>query len=106
MNCKNCIHNSLCEYAAKEHRAISFLRASIENVASDVIGSMDACCNYFQDKDEFIKLQHGSWTNNTFGYTCSCCEALESAEREYCPACGAKMDLKEEETDGQDERPA
>lgn len=95
MNCTNCIHNTLCEYAAKDSKVLSFIRASIENGASDVIGSMDNCCKYFQDKNKFIELQHAYWASSTFGFTCSYCESCATAEREYCPFCGAKMDGEE-----------
>ena len=105
MNCTNCVHNTLCEYAAKDNKVLSFIRTSIESGASDVIGSIDDCCKYFQDKTKFIELQHAFWASSTFGYICSYCKSCAPAEREYCPYCGAKMDLEEEYHD-KDERPA
>jgi hypothetical protein len=56
-------------------------------------------------------VKHGRWVENKYGYiTCSNCNNFpletmtgslitmhyEPYESEYCPHCGAKMDLKEE----------
>ena len=97
MNCTNCLHNTLCEYAAKDHKILAFIRASIENGAADVMGSMEECCRYFQDKSKFIELQHAYWSSSTFGYTCSYCKSCATYEREYCPYCGARMDGEPEQ---------
>ena len=55
-------------------------------------------------------VKHGRWVENKYGYiTCSNCDGFpleamtgslitihyEPYESEYCPYCGAKMDLKE-----------
>lgn len=56
-------------------------------------------------------VKHGRWIENKYGYiTCSVCDGFpleamtgslitmlyEPYESEYCPHCGAKMDLKEQ----------
>ena len=57
-----------------------------------------------------VPVKHGRWAENKYGYiTCSVCDGFpleamtgslitmlyEPYESEYCPHCGAKMDLKE-----------
>lgn len=45
------------------------------------------------------KVKHGKWLINSDGYYpyCSCCmrEPESGTMTDYCPNCGAKMDLKE-----------
>ena len=58
-----------------------------------------------------LPVKHGRWKENKYGYiTCSVCDGFpleamtgslitmlyEPYESEYCPHCGAKMDLKEQ----------
>lgn len=54
-----------------------------------------------------VPVVHGRWV--LFGadkrgrggvYTCTACNSCRPVKSEYCPNCGAKMDVKEVETDG------
>jgi DNA-directed RNA polymerase subunit RPC12/RpoP len=46
-------------------------------------------------------VRHGRWINHGWNTVCSeCGEDYAFAKRNYCPNCGAKMDLKEDDKDG------
>ena len=54
------------------------------------------------DAIEIYRVRHGRWTWNETGeidweqfYICSNCGDKEYWESNYCPNCGAKMDLEE-----------
>ena len=96
MTCRDCIHNPLCEYAAKDHHALSFIRNSIEKGVPEIMGTMEKCCTFFKDRSRFIEQKHSQWIENTFGYVCPVCEELDAVKHDYCPNCGTKMDLEDE----------
>lgn len=70
-----------------------------------IITAIDECKTI-----DAIPVKHGKWAENKYGYiTCSICGSFplgvmtgslitmhyEPYESEYCPHCGAKMDLEE-----------
>ena len=49
---------------------------------------------------DVVEVKHGEWIYNVKYYSCSICAGkrfnlLLGLDAEYCPYCGAKMDLKE-----------
>ena len=49
---------------------------------------------------DVVEVKHGKWIYNVKYYSCSICAGkrfnlLLGVDAEYCPYCGAKMDLKE-----------
>ena len=59
-------------------------------------------CNHYQDAADVAPVRHGWWTWNEEGeidweqfYRCSNCGDKEYWESNFCPNCGAKMDLEE-----------
>lgn len=43
------------------------------------------------------EVRHGQWIDMDDHVMCSCCGATHyGADKNYCPNCGAQMDLKEE----------
>ena len=57
---------------------------------------------HIRDTDDVVKVfgpvRHGGWIqqplNGTHIWRCSKCETLGSPQWNYCPNCGAKMDLR------------
>ena len=53
-----------------------------------------------QPTADVVEVKHGEWIYNVKYYSCSICAGkrfnlLLGTDAEYCPYCGAKMDLKE-----------
>lgn len=47
--------------------------------------------------DEYAKVLHGRWEQtgmHLLPYECSACGSKEGGRTNYCPNCGAKMDLE------------
>lgn len=42
----------------------------------------------------FSPVQHGYWEDSSNGWTCSICSRDVSKDYNYCPNCGAKMDIE------------
>ena len=45
---------------------------------------------------DVAEVRHGRWADNVWVWTCSECGNDASADWDYCPHCGAKMDIKRE----------
>jgi len=45
---------------------------------------------------DVVEVRHGRWEYNVFFWTCSKCGNDASADWDYCPHCGARMDEVEE----------
>lgn len=95
MTCKDCVHYEACQ------EMYDFL-TSLEDI--DMLDNKYAeqGCLLFKNKADFVEVKHAKWTwkelYGEVGYmlVCSECEDSEGAcERfDYCPNCGARMDLK------------
>ena len=95
MTCKNCIHFEACKNI-------------LEAVNPDYKGkniTVESVCEVFKNKSDYAKVKHGYWIYDAKDeyFFCSQCElsALNnyrglSADSEYCPHCGAKMDGKDD----------
>ena len=90
--CKNCYLLASCDAWVRNATTLyDDYTYSIEN------------CPYYVSVDNVVEVKHGKWIwkelYGEVGYmlVCSECEESEGAcERyDYCPHCGAKMDLKE-----------
>ena len=97
--CKECLRYEVCRADGNVFSHI----ISDHDVASDI-------CPHFKDKTKYVEQKHGRWEKwwcedyITYFHRCSVCgeDALtkeETAHDEvlsnYCPNCGAKMDLEE-----------
>ena len=61
-------------------------------------------CRYYEEKADVVEVKHGEWeffANDSRTYTCSNCHITQTVNVfngkvmfDYCPYCGAKMDLK------------
>jgi len=58
-----------------------------------------------EPKTEFVPVEvvHGEWVlfaknHHSTKYKCSVCSALYDGQSPYCPNCGAKMDIRQVET--------
>lgn len=76
--CKDCVHHDWCF-----------------TVRPDGFDFLFSCgpCKGFKDKTKYIEQKHSQWDKNGYCscgfWTCYC------GDYDYCPKCGAKMDLKE-----------
>lgn len=43
----------------------------------------------------FALVKHGHWNEEMGGYVCSVCEGFSDFATNYCPHCGAKMEVDE-----------
>ncbi len=43
---------------------------------------------------DVAEVRHGRWSDNIWVWTCSECGNDASTDWDYCPHCGAKMDIK------------
>ena len=79
--CKDCLHDDIC----------LFLLDIKLNGYTDEIAIEP--CKRFKDKTKYIEQKHSQWDKNGYCscgfWTCYC------GDYDYCPKCGAKMDLKE-----------
>ena len=81
-DCKKC----LCLNACQEHYAVS---------ESCGIRNHDRC-KCFVNKDEYVEVVHGRWlVCGQECFVCSVCHDNVMINYNYCPYCGAKMDLEE-----------
>ena len=75
----------------------------------DNLGEAETFKAHYLDDQPTIEaepVKHGKWIEthiiyNNYGFTCSNCEelcneyhAIDNGEYDYCPYCGAKMDLE------------
>lgn len=44
-------------------------------------------------------VKHGQWEDCSNGWMCSCCERDNTKDTPFCPNCGARMDLKDGDTE-------
>ena len=82
--CKDCIHFDICR--------------KIETLTK-FSGDNEAYCEAFKNKANYEEVKHGRWvyekTHQGMKYVCSeCSEIPECFEPNYCPNCGARMDLE------------
>lgn len=93
-SCEDCIHYLVCECSGGE------LYESVELLRND--------CSTFKNKADVVEVKHGYWiydySAGELGVTdaplcekCSVCGEYTVDEENFCPNCGAKMDLKERE---------
>lgn len=47
--------------------------------------------------NEDIEIGAGTWKAGTTVYKCPCCDSFISRSSNYCPHCGCRMDLEDEE---------
>ena len=88
-NCRTCNHYiaSLkeCGGGAEGEAVCQFLRSAFDTVDAEPV-------------------RHGSWKKDKYTKECSECKSTywrrEGVEWNYCPECGAKMDLEEGEENG------
>ena len=97
MTCKDCIHNGVCE---------------VVRVASGFKEKAELCKEY-KNKANYAEVKHGEWIyyecvssydGAKSGFACSCCSGFVDEEifdmdefnKDFCGACGAKMDRKKE----------
>ena len=55
-------------------------------------------CEDFKNKADFAEVKHARWEERKIEYMlygCSYCDCRVDYEFNYCPNCGAKMDLNE-----------
>lgn len=104
------------EYAAKEikdncemHEECSDCLFEKEYLVCPFTSSIYPCDWIFDIREEEGTTRHGKWTpvepdsrGFTFRFTCSVCggyttyyEDANGCDYDYCPNCGAKMDLEE-----------
>ena len=89
-----------------------YLEAAIEAVQKSVMlndyekGFIQALLQKVPAVDA-APVVHGRWENpyiNRYGHPCHCCSVCgfkaSYQDKNYCPNCGAKMDLKEGGNDG------
>ena len=86
--CNNCLHFEVCEKKDK--------KINIGNRVRDLIHD----CICFKDKLEYVKQNHGYWIAHDLLFEpskCSVCgrTMYNTNGADYCPHCGAKMDLEE-----------
>ena len=61
-----------------------------------VFATPGMAATFFQRNNVVIQ-KHGHWKptgKHLLPYQCSACESLEEGRTNYCPNCGAKMDLE------------
>ena len=87
-------------YIERESAIKSLLDDSPEQVSYSREDAAD--CIRYMDAADVVTVRHGRWLgskhkifSNTYDYVCSKCGCdYALAEYNYCPNCGAKMDLK------------
>lgn len=82
--CKDCLHVDACVCWVENFSSLpddEFRKLRADN------------CGNFKDKTKYIEQKHSQWDKNGYCscgfWTCYC------GDYDYCPKCGAKMDLKE-----------
>ena len=83
MTCKDCIHYKMCDFPS---------------ITNDI--TIAKSCEDFKNKADYAEVKHGKWKRRGQEIYCSVCKN-ESAFNpfgaskfsDYCPHCGAKMDL-------------
>lgn len=98
MICNNCIHQKACinAYASMGYFSV------IDETKQDEYKHTILECSQFEDKSKFQEVRHGKWIEDNDGVTrCSVCGHKANRNfyvnvqelSEFCPHCGAKMDL-------------
>ena len=75
------------------------LSESIRNRSGTAIQKFfaDACVAGAKTVEDVAQVAHAAWMIDEFGRSCSACEEYiddDARPSEYCPNCGAKMDLE------------
>ena len=83
--CKRCYHNYVCEQY-NENRDLTRTKCDYKN-------------SHFIDAADVVPVRHGRWVypiGMAYNYVCSeCGKSIGVIKHNYCPNCGAKMDLEE-----------
>lgn len=65
---------------------------------NDIFVKPNGYCFYGEKKEQSAEpVRHGKWEDCSNGWMCSVCHRDVSKNYNYCPNCGAKMDLDEVE---------
>lgn len=104
--CTNCIHSAACQ-AWIQHGKM--LYDDFEYFTGNCPHFINAGLNELVAKDTYKKVVHGRWIEDTERYIfgrkkndiCSNCRTSSGIIKfNYCPNCGAKMDLERKGMDG------
>ena len=83
--CKRCYHNYVCEQY-NENRDLTRTKCDYKN-------------SHFIDAADVVPVRHGRWVypiGMAYNYVCSeCGKSIGVIKHNYCPNCGAEMDLEE-----------
>lgn len=69
---------------------------AIDNVHKSIIEAMQSFLDDIP-KADVEEVQHARWHFDGVSYECSACKEVYRSGYNYCPWCGAKMDLEGEE---------
>ena len=84
-NCKDCLHCDVCA-----HRYEKLCKGT-------KIEDLNHACTKFKDRTKYVEVAHGHWETHGDIAVCNLCHShivaeQGTAELNYCPNCGAKMD--------------
>jgi rRNA maturation endonuclease Nob1 len=84
----------------KEEKLIEELKRLIQKYDCDTSYADEFTRNYVQIPTiELEPIRRGKWIERWFGYgykvRCSKCGCLDDKRTDYCPHCGAKMEVEE-----------
>ena len=87
----------MAEYIEKEAAIIALLNDAPEQVGYSREDAAD--CIRYMDAADVVTVRHGRWVypiGMAYNYVCSeCGKSIGVIKHNYCPNCGAKMDLEE-----------
>ena len=93
----------MAEYINRDAAIRALLNDSPEQVGYSSEDAAD--CIRYMDAADVAPVRHGRWLQkkhkifgNAYDYVCSeCGKSIGVIKHKYCPNCGAKMDLEEEQ---------
>lgn len=67
----------------------------------DIINTIDKITDFIESlpATDVQPVKHGQWEDCSNGWMCSCCERDNTKDTPFCPNCGARMDLKDGDTE-------
>lgn len=86
-DCKNCIHIEVCDQASRQRWGL-------------MAGEKE--CSDFKDSAKYVEVVHGRWISHYAYVDCSECGESADEHYNYCPNCGAIMDLERRSDNGND----
>ena len=91
----------MCEYIKREYAVDAVLDVYYDTPDIDLSGEkFEAAIRKIQAAD-VAPVRHGRWLPQVVlgkkAWDCSDCKTLGSPHWKWCPVCGAKMDLEEEQ---------